>query len=201
MIPKRLFWDLHSVYGTRGCIRVEQWEQSDPVVYSLWHLITSFSPVVGCWCPLSLLIGVDSGCVHGGQSDPAVHLIPIGRSEEQPASRGTPTDTPPGNEPPPCSPGKHTHLSLCQLCFSWSVVITCVCIQVADAILGNQMFTHYDRAHIAQLCEKAGLLQRALEHYTDLFDIKRTLVHTHLLNPEVCTCRCVLNVSPVWGVL
>ncbi|CAB1322090.1 unnamed protein product [Coregonus sp. 'balchen'] len=56
--------------------------------------------------------------------------------------------------------------------------------QVADAILGNQMFTHYDRAHIAQLCEKAGLLQRALEHYTDLFDIKRALVHTHLLNPE-----------------
>ncbi|ETE68739.1 Clathrin heavy chain 1, partial [Ophiophagus hannah] len=45
--------------------------------------------------------------------------------------------------------------------------------QVADAILGNQMFTHYDRAHIAQLCEKAGLLQRALEHFTDLYDIKR----------------------------
>ena len=35
-----------------------------------------------------------------------------------------------------------------------------VMLQVADAILGNQMFTHYDRAHIAQLCEKAGLLQR-----------------------------------------
>ena len=32
--------------------------------------------------------------------------------------------------------------------------------QVADAILGNQLFTNYDRAHIAQLCEKAGLLQR-----------------------------------------
>ena len=57
--------------------------------------------------------------------------------------------------------------------------------QVADAILGNQMFTHYDKAHIAQLCEKAGLLQRALEHYTDLYDIKRAVVHTHLLNPEV----------------
>lgn len=56
--------------------------------------------------------------------------------------------------------------------------------QVADAILGNQMFTHYDRPHIAQLCEKAGLLQRALEHYTDLYDIKRAIVHTHLLNPE-----------------
>lgn len=56
--------------------------------------------------------------------------------------------------------------------------------QVADAILGNEMFTHYDKAHIAQLCEKAGLFQRALEHYTDIYDIKRTIVHTHLLNPE-----------------
>lgn len=62
-------------------------------------------------------------------------------------------------------------------------------VQVADAILGNQMFTHYDRAHIAQLCEKAGLLQRALEHYTDLYDIKRAVVHTHLLNPEVGVSR------------
>lgn len=60
-----------------------------------------------------------------------------------------------------------------------------VCFKVADAILGNQMFTHYDRPHVAQLCEKAGLLQRALEHYTDLYDIKRAVVHTHLLNPEV----------------
>ncbi|KAA0714460.1 Clathrin heavy chain 1 [Triplophysa tibetana] len=56
--------------------------------------------------------------------------------------------------------------------------------QVADAILDNQMFTHYDRAHIAQLCESAGLLQRALEHYSDPQDIKRVIVHTHLLNPE-----------------
>jgi clathrin heavy chain len=32
--------------------------------------------------------------------------------------------------------------------------------QVADAILGNEMFSHYDRARIAQLCEKAGLYQR-----------------------------------------
>lgn len=57
-------------------------------------------------------------------------------------------------------------------------------IQVADAIMGNQMFTHYDKAHIAQLCEKAGLLQRALEHYTDIYDIKRAVVHTHMLNPD-----------------
>lgn len=32
--------------------------------------------------------------------------------------------------------------------------------QVADAILGNDMFTHYDRPQIAALCEKAGLFQR-----------------------------------------
>jgi clathrin heavy chain len=56
--------------------------------------------------------------------------------------------------------------------------------QVADAIMGNQMFTHYDKPHIAQLCEKAGLLQRALEHYTDIYDIKRAVVHTHMLNPD-----------------
>ena len=56
--------------------------------------------------------------------------------------------------------------------------------QVADAILGNQVFSHYDRPHIAQMCEKAGLLQRALEHYTDLYDIKRAIIHTHLLQPD-----------------
>lgn len=56
--------------------------------------------------------------------------------------------------------------------------------QVADAILGNQMFHHYDRAAIGQLCEKAGLLQRALEHFTDLYDIKRTVVHTQHLKSD-----------------
>ncbi|CAL1714910.1 unnamed protein product [Somion occarium] len=56
--------------------------------------------------------------------------------------------------------------------------------QVADAILGNEMFTHYDRSRIANLCEKAGLLQRALEHYEDLADIKRVIVHTNMFQPE-----------------
>lgn len=32
--------------------------------------------------------------------------------------------------------------------------------QVADAILGNDMFSHYDRPRIANLAEKAGLMQR-----------------------------------------
>lgn len=48
------------------------------------------------------------------------------------------------------------------------------------------MFSHYDRSSIGQLCEKAGLLQRALEHFTDLYDIKRTVVHTTHFKPDVC---------------
>src|ERR1700761_8101522 len=30
--------------------------------------------------------------------------------------------------------------------------------QVADAILGNEMFSYFDRERIARLCEQAGLL-------------------------------------------
>lgn len=57
--------------------------------------------------------------------------------------------------------------------------------QVADAIMENQLFSHYERLHIATLCEKAGQLQRALELYTDLYDIKSAVVHTHLLDAEL----------------
>jgi len=37
---------------------------------------------------------------------------------------------------------------------------------VADAILANGMFSHYDRPRIAQLCEKAGLYVRSLQVMT-----------------------------------
>ncbi|KAJ1800096.1 Clathrin heavy chain [Coemansia sp. RSA 2399] len=56
--------------------------------------------------------------------------------------------------------------------------------QVADAILGNNMFTHFDRPYVAQLAEKAGLYQRALELYGNLDDIKRVAVHTEVLNAD-----------------
>ncbi|KAH7355877.1 clathrin heavy chain [Pyrenochaeta sp. MPI-SDFR-AT-0127] len=55
--------------------------------------------------------------------------------------------------------------------------------QVADAILGNEMFHHYDKARIAQLCENAGLLTRALEHNEDPAAVKRIIVQTDKL-PE-----------------
>lgn len=57
--------------------------------------------------------------------------------------------------------------------------------QVADAILGNEMFTHYDKPFIGRLCEQSGLPQRALEHYTDIADIKRVMQNSSAtLNPE-----------------
>merc|ERR1719353_153446 len=40
--------------------------------------------------------------------------------------------------------------------------------QVADAIMANDMFTHYDKPRIAMLCEKAGLVQRAREYSEQL---------------------------------
>ena len=56
--------------------------------------------------------------------------------------------------------------------------------QVADAILGNEMFSYYDRARIAQLCENAQLYQRALENSDDPAATKRNIVRTDKLNPE-----------------
>ena len=56
--------------------------------------------------------------------------------------------------------------------------------QVADAILGNEMFTYYDRARISQLCENAQLYQRALENSDDPAAVKRNIVRTDKLNPE-----------------
>lgn len=47
--------------------------------------------------------------------------------------------------------------------------------QVADAILAAERFTHYDRPRVAQLCERAGLYMRALQHYTEISDIKRVI--------------------------
>ncbi|KIV94317.1 hypothetical protein PV10_02093 [Exophiala mesophila] len=56
--------------------------------------------------------------------------------------------------------------------------------QVADAILGNEMFSHYDKSRVARLCEQAGLLQRALENTDDPASIKRIIVQTEKLSPE-----------------
>jgi len=55
---------------------------------------------------------------------------------------------------------------------------------VADAIMQNGILTQYDRAHVGKLCERAGMWQRAAEHYTDVADIKRVFKNSHAMNPE-----------------
>lgn len=45
--------------------------------------------------------------------------------------------------------------------------------QVADAILVNQILTHFDHPRIANLCEKAGLLQRVCSPVSPI------VIHTH----------------------
>lgn len=58
--------------------------------------------------------------------------------------------------------------------------------QVADAIMESDdyKFTHYNKDKIAMLCERAQLYQRALEHYTDIADIKRVLTNSYQIKPE-----------------
>jgi clathrin heavy chain len=56
--------------------------------------------------------------------------------------------------------------------------------QVADAIMQNGILTHYDRPHVAKMCERAGLWQRAAEHFTEIDDIKRVFKNSHQMNPE-----------------
>lgn len=56
--------------------------------------------------------------------------------------------------------------------------------QVADAILGNEMFSYYDKARISKLCENAQLYQRALENTDDPAAVKRIIVRTDKLNPD-----------------
>ncbi|KAH8891850.1 clathrin heavy chain [Thozetella sp. PMI_491] len=49
--------------------------------------------------------------------------------------------------------------------------------QVAEAILSNEMFSHFDKNRIAALCEQAGLFQKALELFEDPAAIKRIVVN------------------------
>lgn len=58
--------------------------------------------------------------------------------------------------------------------------------QVAHRILTGDVvtFSHFDRPRVADLCEKAGLYQQALEFYTNMEDIKRVMLQTHAIAPE-----------------
>jgi clathrin heavy chain len=56
--------------------------------------------------------------------------------------------------------------------------------QVADDIMNKGVFLHFDKVHIAKLCEKHNVPSRALQLYTEPEDIKRVIVQTQQLQPE-----------------
>eukprot|EP01127_Copromyxa_protea_P002769 TRINITY_DN1272_c0_g1_i1.p1 TRINITY_DN1272_c0_g1~~TRINITY_DN1272_c0_g1_i1.p1 ORF type:complete len:1717 (+),score=471.10 TRINITY_DN1272_c0_g1_i1:887-6037(+) len=47
---------------------------------------------------------------------------------------------------------------------------------IANALFENNLFSFYDKQHIAHLCEQVGFYQRALQHYTDITDVRRLLI-------------------------
>lgn len=55
---------------------------------------------------------------------------------------------------------------------------------VADGILSQDIWHQFDSFAIAMQCERAGLFQHALEHYSDISDVKRVITNTHVINPE-----------------
>ena len=56
--------------------------------------------------------------------------------------------------------------------------------QLVEGILANDLFHHYDRPTVARFLEKAGMFQRALQHYSEISDVKRILVNAHLIAPN-----------------
>lgn len=56
--------------------------------------------------------------------------------------------------------------------------------KAASMILESNVFSHYDKQKIAQICEKLGLMQVCLENYSDIADIKRVLLRANLIGPE-----------------
>lgn len=57
--------------------------------------------------------------------------------------------------------------------------------QVADAILGNDMFSYYDKARIAQLCENAGLYQRVSPNVSEVRWDELTAFIRHLKTRKI----------------
>jgi len=55
---------------------------------------------------------------------------------------------------------------------------------LAVAILQRRQLTYYDKQKIGRLCEQLGLLGYALENYTEITDIRRVIVNTHMLNKD-----------------
>ena len=68
---------------------------------------------------------------------------------------------------------------------------------VADAILANGMFSHYDRPRVAQLCEKAGLFIQSLKValVVLLFFPGQIELYFHLQHFFLLNCAALLRVT------
>jgi clathrin heavy chain len=55
--------------------------------------------------------------------------------------------------------------------------------QVANAILTSGTVSHYDKHKVAVMCERAGLVTLAVQHYTQFVDIRRVLRRNYHLVP------------------
>ena len=72
--------------------------------------------------------------------------------------------------------------------------------QVAQAILTQDCFKHYDKAKIASLCEGHGLIEQALRHYTELADIKRCVTNTHRIQDPQFLITWFGTLPPEWAM-
>jgi clathrin heavy chain len=73
-------------------------------------------------------------------------------------------------------------------------------LKVADTILGQEIFRHYDKARIASLCEQQGLIERSLQHYTELEDIKRCVCNTHRISDPNFLLTWFGTLPPDWAM-
>ena len=56
---------------------------------------------------------------------------------------------------------------------------------VAEGLFQLNMFTHFDKAKIAQRCEQVGLYGRALQNYQAVDDCKRVMLNSHVITKEI----------------
>ena len=57
--------------------------------------------------------------------------------------------------------------------------------QVAEGIFQLNLFTHFDKAAVAKMCETVGMYARALQNYTNVEDAKRVMLNSHVIPKEI----------------
>ena len=56
---------------------------------------------------------------------------------------------------------------------------------VAEGIFQLNLFTHYDKQRVAQMCEQVGLYGRALQNSTDVEASKRIMLNSHAISKDI----------------